>query len=96
VRLVRKLTLAIVVGMCVVLAIHAYLRVERETNLHESDMRRDHFKIGGAFAVAVEEVWRAGGQVRALELIEDANRAEKEVLIRWVWLDAPIGDIHRA
>jgi two-component system NtrC family sensor kinase len=94
-RLVRKLTLTIVIGMCAVLAIHAYLRVQREISLMESDMKRDHYKIGRAFGVAVAEIWRGGDEARALDLIEEANLAEKDVLIRWVWLEASAPGPHR-
>lgn len=94
-RLVHKLTLAIVIGICAVLAVHAYLRVRREISLIESDMKRDHYKMGRAFGAAVAEAWRAGDETRALELIEEANQAEKDVLVRWVWLDSSASNVRR-
>ena len=95
-RLVRKLTIAIVIAMSAVLAVNAYLRVLREYSLMESDMKRDHHKIGRALGAAVADIWRGGDEARALELIEEANLAEKHVMIRWVWLDASASGPHRA
>jgi len=95
-RLVLKLTIAIVIAMSAVLAVNAYLRVLREYSLMESDMKRDHHEIGRALGAAVADMWRGGDEARALELIEEANIAEKHVLIRWVWLDASASDPHRA
>jgi two-component system NtrC family sensor kinase len=95
-RLVLKLTLALVAAMCVVLAVHAYIQVTREVALIESDMRSDHDAMGRALSVALEELWREEGEQRALQVVEQLNEREKRVLIRWVWLDAPPGDPHRA
>ncbi len=91
-RLVLKLTLAIVAGMCVVLAVHWYIRVEHEIDLIESDMRSDDYSMGRAFALAVGEVWQADGEKLALQLIDELNVREQKVQIRWVWPDAPPGD----
>ena len=91
-RLVFKLTLAIVAGMCVVLAIHWYIRVRREISLSEADMRSDHYSMGRAFALAVAEVWQADGEKLALQLVDELNDREQQVQLRWVWPDAQPGD----
>jgi signal transduction histidine kinase len=93
-KLVWKVTLAMLLGICIVLAGHGYLRVRREISFIRADMTRDHSKLGQAFSEAVDHLWRAKGKEQALQLIEDANAARKEVVIRWVELDAPPGDAH--
>jgi signal transduction histidine kinase len=93
-KLVWKLTLAMLLGICVVFIAHGYFRVRREVSFMRSDMTRDHFKLGQAFSEAVDHLWRAKGKDAALRLIEEANAARKEVLIRWVEFDLPTGDPH--
>src|SRR5262249_20913960 len=94
-RLVLKLTLAIVAGMCAVLAIHGYLQVQREVGLNRADMQSDHYAMGRAFGTAVAEVWRVEGEERAMQLVKELNEREQLVLIRWVWLASPASDLHR-
>ncbi|MCC6750619.1 MAG: HAMP domain-containing protein [Deltaproteobacteria bacterium] len=91
-KLARKLTLALVLGMCAVLAVHSYLRVQREVDYFQEDMKRDHLAIGHAFGAAVAEAWRNSGEDRALEIVEYAGKQEIRVKVRWVRLDAPAGD----
>src|SRR5512147_2466058 len=94
-RLVFKLTLAIVAAMCAILAVHAHIQVTREVALIESDMRHDHHAMGRAFAAAVREVWREGGEQRAMQLVAEFDQSEKRVRVRWVWLEASADDAHR-
>ena len=77
-KLVWKTTLAMLFGICIVLAGHGYLRVVREISFIRADMTRDHFKLGQAFSEAVDHLWRAKGKPGALQLIEDANAARTD------------------
>jgi two-component system NtrC family sensor kinase len=94
-RLVLRLTFAIALGMCTVLSVYAYLQVTREEALIESDMRRDHYLIGRALAVAVRDLWREEGEQRALRFVLEFDEVYKRLHVRWVWLDTPAGDPHR-
>jgi len=94
-RLVLKLTLAIVAGMCAVLAIHGYLEVQREVALNRADMQTDHYAMGRAFGAAVAEVWHVEGEGRALQLVKELNEREQLVSIRWVWLAPSASDAQR-
>src|SRR6185503_9590464 len=94
-KLARNLTVAVVFGVFIVLAVAAYVRVRREAGLFEADIRRDDRAIGRALAVAVQEVWRTEGEARAIHLVDEASERESQVDIRWVWLDAGDGDEHR-
>ncbi|APR86412.1 sensor histidine kinase [Minicystis rosea] len=91
-KLARKLTFALVLGVFVVLALSAYVRVRREAGIFEADIRRDNHTMGRALSAAVLEVWRTEGEARALHIVSEANERESQVDIRWVWLDAPDGD----
>jgi signal transduction histidine kinase len=94
-KLVGKLTFAIVLVMCAVLGVYGYLRVQQERAIFEEDMRRDEHMLGRAMSAAVEEAWRHDGPERALQIIAAANDREDGIRLRWVWLDAPVGDAHR-
>ncbi len=86
-KLVQKLSLALVVSTTLILAVNGVLRVRREVALFESDRVRDHRLIGNAVAAAVAAVWRSDGPQRALDLIDQANLREGKVHLQWTWLD---------
>src|SRR3954465_633561 len=91
-KLARNVTIALVLGVFLVLALSAYMRVRADAGLFESAIRRDDHTMGRALAAAVLEVWRTEGEARAIHLVDEANERESQVDIRWVWLDAPRGD----
>lgn len=91
-KLARKLTVALVLGIFAVLAVHSYSRVSRETGLFESDMRRDGHTIGRVLGTAATTVWGTDGEAHAKQLIAQVNESESNVTIRWVSLAAPDGD----
>jgi signal transduction histidine kinase len=82
-KLVQKLTIALLGGITATLAANGYFRVRREVALFESSHARDHRLIGRALGVAVADVWRAQGEEAALHVIERANAEEGKVRIRW-------------
>ncbi len=77
-----------------VLAVSAWLRVNREIELFDSDMQRDNRLVGRAMATAVSRVWAMQGQQAALHLIDSFIDKDSHVQVRWVWPDAPAGDPH--
>ena len=52
-RLVRKLTLALLAGFAVILAVQAWLSMREFAEAYESDVARDHRVMGRALAAAV-------------------------------------------
>ncbi|MEO8213336.1 MAG: hypothetical protein ABI560_09090, partial [Myxococcales bacterium] len=66
-KLVQKLTLTMVVGMCVVGAVHGFLRVRRDAEFFQTDMRRDHQLPGRLLGAVVAGTWRTEGRERALK-----------------------------
>jgi two-component system, NtrC family, sensor kinase len=86
-RLARKLALAFLIGIMLVLAVNAYFRVLTDTRVFEDDMRRDHGLIARALMPAFRRVWIEDGQTRALELLEEANRGITRAEIHWVARD---------
>jgi two-component system NtrC family sensor kinase len=87
VKIIPKLTLALVGGTCAVLALNGYLRIERERSFFETDRLRDHEMIGRSLGAAAGAVWKADGQRAAVEAIEAVNRHFTTIQIRWVPLE---------
>jgi two-component system NtrC family sensor kinase len=86
-RLARKLTIALLLGICAVLAVVAYDRVRREIALFESDIERDLRTMGKELEAAVTTLWDAVGKERALAFVEEVNDHKTHVTARWIWLD---------
>jgi signal transduction histidine kinase len=90
-RLARNLTVAIILGICAVLAVDGYLSVKRQMAAFESDMRQDHITAGMALSRVVSLEWNAGEEGEALAILEEANRSNGAIRMRWVRLDSPPG-----
>jgi two-component system, NtrC family, sensor kinase len=72
-RLTLKLTLGILFGVGVTLLVNVLLRVQREAELFESDIQKDHVILGRALAIDLVEEWRAGGASAAFALAARMN-----------------------
>lgn len=93
-KIVPKLTLAMALGALAVMAVHTALRVIREVDLFESDMRQDHEVLGHAVAAGFVDVWTHTGRREAMRMLARANAAEPHVRVRWISLDEPPGAPH--
>lgn len=82
-KLAIKVALALILAVLTVLAPFAYYRIEREIELFDSEMRKDHELIATTLAVSVGDVLFREGVDRADELVRiaDANRVGTKV--RW-------------
>ncbi len=87
-RLVSKLTLLLMAGICAVLAIDGYLSVQRELDLFDHDMASDAKLFGQALALTSAEVWETQGPNKAIAALERANSSHDHLRIRWVSLSA--------
>jgi hypothetical protein len=87
-KLARKLTLAILAIMALVLSLNAVERVAHDRRIIRDDIRRDHRSVGHALQLVVRESFRADGEPGALALMKAANQRESAIRIRWLWLDA--------
>jgi len=83
-KLVPKLTLALVTAMCGVLAINAFFRVRREIAYNEADRVRDHEMVARALGAAVSAVWHSEGRAAALRVIDAGDTHFSRMAIRWV------------
>lgn len=90
-RLTWKLTLAIALGIFLVLTLSAWVRMRAEAEAYHRDTLRDHYVMGRGLATAVELLWAREGATRGLELVKLVNDRENRIGIRWVWPDATSG-----
>lgn len=91
-RFARKLAYALWLGICVIYGVNGLERYQREAELFETDIQRDHEVMGRGIVAAVAELWEDEGEERALDIVERANERESQILIRWVDLGAAVGD----
>jgi signal transduction histidine kinase len=83
-KLVQKLTLAMIMGISVVLAVNGYLRARHEVALYRADRVRDHRVVGTALGAALAAVWRSHGREQALAMLEEASVRDADFDVRWV------------
>lgn len=83
-RISTKLTLAASVAITVVTLFNALQRVQRERDLFESEVRRDHEVLGRALAETTGALVERAGVEEALYTIEDLNERRAHVTLRWV------------
>ena len=93
-RISGKLTLGVIAGIVAILAISAYLTVNREVLLFETDMARDHEIFAQAVASSMARVWRVDGRAHALGLLEQVDAGEGSVRVRFVPKDGRASDPH--
>jgi signal transduction histidine kinase len=83
-KIVPKLTAALVAGTCIILAVNGWLRVRRERSFFETDRIRDHEMVGRSLEVAAAAVWKSDGEDAAIHAIDAVSSHSKNVRIRWI------------
>jgi hypothetical protein len=68
-KLVRRLTLYLLLAVGVVFGADTFLSVRSHLELFDEDVRRDEKVLGDALGRALELVWRQQGKAIALELL---------------------------
>src|SRR5215468_1591395 len=86
-KLIHKLTIAIVLGITLVMAGNALFQVRREAELFDADSSHDQHTVGRVLRASVQAVWRADGEQAARRLIADANESNTDLTLRWVSLE---------
>ncbi len=87
-RISAKLTLGMIAGIVAILAISGYLTVNREVQLFETDMARDHELFAQAVSASMARVWRLDGRARALGLLQQFEAGQGSVRVHFVPKDA--------
>ncbi|WP_224362565.1 sensor histidine kinase [Hyalangium versicolor] len=88
-KLARKISLTLALLAIAVLAVMESLEVSHELERSATDRRHDHRLLGHTIAGSIGKAWQQEGEGEALALLEQANRFQVQVGLRWVWLDGP-------
>jgi signal transduction histidine kinase len=87
-KLSSKLALTLVLGISAVMSINAYVRVQREVALFESDQVEDQHNEGRVLAAILRGIEGRDGEARVRQLVRDAQGSGSAVRLEWVALDA--------
>jgi signal transduction histidine kinase len=88
-KLARKLSAALVLGLLLIMGLYAWVQVRNEVKVFDADLGKNA-KFGQGAARLVESLWGMIGGKRTLELLREADAAGPgETRIRVVWLDDP-------
>jgi two-component system NtrC family sensor kinase len=90
-RVTVKLISALLFFFILIVIASETFRVHREVEFFDAKMRRDGLVIGTSLRAVALDAWRLAGPSRVERMVDDANRANPEIGVRWVWLDAPSG-----
>ncbi len=90
-KLVRRLVVALLLGMCVIFAVSEYLRERRQSAVLDADMIRDHEDTGRALAAAMTEAFRTGGIEHATALL--ASAAPRHGVMSFHW--TPLAEVRQ-
>ena len=88
-KIVPKLTAALLLGTCAILGVNGYLRIRREVAAFEADRRRDHEMIARSLAAATSAAWQLDGEVGVRASVEATNKPFARIQIRWLGAGGP-------
>jgi len=83
-RLVLKLTIAIVLAITAVMAANGYARIRRELQALESDAKNDHLVLARAVAWSLQAEAHRRDTAHALELLRQINEEDPQIEVAWV------------
>jgi two-component system, NtrC family, sensor kinase len=83
-KVVPKLTLALVITTCIILGGNGYFRVRREVRFFEAERLREHEMIGRSLGAAMAAVWKSDGEAAAVQSVGAVNQHFTQTHIRWV------------
>jgi len=86
-KLFFKIYTYLLLGIISMLIIDGNLNYEAELEQFDIDMADNARQIGWIVSGMISHTWRESGPEKAIQLVEDANRADHLISIRWVWLD---------
>jgi len=88
VKLARKLIIAILLSMVLVLSVSGYLQVRRELAAFADDMHRDHALVARSLSGALISAWNDGQRPEVMSTIAEGANDER-VKVRWLAATAP-------
>jgi signal transduction histidine kinase len=90
-KLARKLTIALILGIFAVMAVYAWVEIRNEVVFFEGDVHRPAPR-GTVLVKLLHDLWKTEGPDRTVQLIDEIADAMAEVHVRWVRPDVSPGD----
>jgi signal transduction histidine kinase len=90
-KIVPKLTLALMAGICLILGVNGYFRIRRERAFFEVERARDHEMIGRSLASATAAVWKSDGEQAAIQAIGAVDAHFTTIRVHWLSSLSPTG-----
>jgi len=87
-KLARKLSFALFLCVLGVLAVAAYINIQREVSLFDTDVQSDHQRMARILQPSLAEAWQREGEDRVLEMVKLTDAERVRIDLRWVWLGA--------
>lgn len=94
-NLFSKIFSYLLLGIFSLLIVEGNINYEAQIAQFDRDMENNAKEIGMILAEMTGHAWRESGPQKAIQLIEDANRADRLLSIRWVWLDEAVQEYGR-
>jgi two-component system NtrC family sensor kinase len=86
-RLTAKIVSLWMAGTLIVVAAGTFFAIRHDIGHLQEEMRAEASEVGRTLAPLIQDAWRTSGEKRALQLIGDANRENRQLNVHWVWLD---------
>ncbi len=86
-KLTTKIVTLWMAGTLIVVAAGTFFAIRHDGRLLQDDLRGEAGEIGQTLAPLIQDAWRTSGEQRALQLIADANHNNRQLKVRWIWLD---------
>jgi signal transduction histidine kinase len=95
-KLTLKFVCVVLAVTVLVLSIAGYLRVQREVDTFQSTMAQDGRLLGQIIGGMLADTWQTYGQVRVLQLLEDANASTLRFHFSWIPVESLTTALDRA
>ena len=92
-KLTLKIILLFLVVSCGLIWVSGYLSVQREIAFFEEEMTARHGRLVAAVEPMLLDAWRSAGPGGLLRFVANIEGDERQVRIRWVWLDVSADDL---
>jgi signal transduction histidine kinase len=86
-KLARKLSVALVLGLLVIMSAYAWVQMRNEVMVMEADLGKS-VRFGRGTAKIIEDLWGMIGGEATMKLLQDADEAgPRELRMRLIWLN---------
>lgn len=94
-NLFSKIYSYLLLGIFSLLIVDGNINYEAQIEQFDRDMGENAKEIGRILAGIIAHTWSESGADSAIRLVDDANRADRQLTIRWVWLDEAVVEYGR-